>query len=225
MIDAALTDEQVEYLSFSLMVDLTTLFKSLRADIIDAIRSDDPLAAVDAVFGVIPLDADDEADADDAEAASAYVEDEVLTVLKGIERELRPMVEKAREGDRKEGIGGTLILHGGHWQLEGERDRRPDIHVKADIALEDGYTLQKGATLTAVKVMAAGSKIDDVNYLVQQNPLPNGKLTSPQDWEKVRGTAIVSNGKITKTVDIHWYQCKNIGKIKFKIKKKDHKDE
>ncbi|MDR3302942.1 MAG: hypothetical protein LBS86_00850 [Treponema sp.] len=220
MIDAALTDEEVEALSFSLMVDLTTLFKSLRADVIDAIRSDDPLAALDAVFDVIPLDADDEADADDQEAAAVYVDD-VLTVLKGIERELRPMVAKAREGDRKEGIGGTLILHGGHWQLEGERDRRPDIHVKADIALDEGFTLKKGATLTAVKVMAAGSKIHDVNYLVQQNPLPNGKLTSPQDWEKVRGTAIVSDGKSTKTVDIHWYQCKNIGKIGFKIKEKD----
>jgi hypothetical protein len=197
------------------MVDLTTLFKSLRADVIDAIRSDDPLAALDAVFGVIPLDADDEADADDAAANS---DDDVLIVLNGIERELRPMVAKAREGDRKEGIGGTLILHGGHWCLEGEPDRRPDIHVKADIALDEGFTLQKGATLTAVKVMAAGSKIDDVNRLVQTYMLPNGKPTNPQDWEKVRGTALVTKGTIIKTADIHWYQCKNIGKKEHKIK-------
>jgi hypothetical protein len=120
MIDAALTDEEVEALSFSLMVDLTTLFKSLRADVIDAIRSDDPLAALDAVFDVIPLDADDEADADDQEAAAVYVDD-VLEVLKGIERELRPMVAKARgdgpdEGDTKPGAEGALTFRDHRWR-------------------------------------------------------------------------------------------------------------
>jgi hypothetical protein len=59
MIDPAVTDEQVEHYSFAMMVDLITLFKSLRADVMDAIRSDNPLAALEAVFGVIPVDEDD----------------------------------------------------------------------------------------------------------------------------------------------------------------------
>jgi hypothetical protein len=72
----------------------------------------------------------------DKEAASAYVEDEVLTVLKGIERELRPMVEKARgdgpdEGDTKPGAEGTLTFHGHRW-------RRPEEAGKDGSEAEAG---------------------------------------------------------------------------------------
>jgi hypothetical protein len=206
MIDPAITQKEVSENSAILEVDLTTLFRALRADALDALKSDNPLAALEAVFGPF---SDDEAESG---------EEDRLLLFNGMEQELQFLVEKAREDDRKQGKGGTLILHGGHWQLEGEPNRRPDIHVKADIALEKGYTLKKGTTLTAVKVMAAGSKIHDVNRLVQTYTLPNGQPTNPADWEKVRGTAIVSNGKDTKKADIHWYQCKNIGKKEHKIK-------
>ena len=46
----------------------------------------------------------------------------------------------------------------------------------------------------------------------------NGVLTEAKDWMKVRGTAIITNGKRSIKREVHWYQCINIGKIEFKIK-------
>ena len=36
----------------------------------------------------------------------------------------------------------------------------------------------------------------------------------------MRGTAIITNGAETfNGCEIHWYQCENVGKIEFKVKK------
>ena len=84
---------------------------------------------------------------------------------------------------------------------------------------DDDWFIKKGSTVTGVKVIAAGENIRDVQRLVEMYPLPNGEKTQAQDWLKCRGTAIVTNGTQEKRTEIHWYQCVNIGKVEFKVKK------
>ena len=63
-----------------------------------------------------------------------------------------------------------------------------------------------------------GSKIRDVEFFIKNYPLSNGDLTHVEDWHKCRGTAVITNGNIELTKEIHWYQCKDIGKVEFKRK-------
>ena len=44
-------------------------------------------------------------------------------------------------------------------------------------------------------------------------------MTMPEDWMKVRGTATVENNGETCEAEVHWYQCKDIGKVEFKAKR------
>ena len=80
------------------------------------------------------------------------------------------------------------------------------------------WFIKKGSTVTGIKVIASGEKIRDVQRLINENLLPNGQKTQAQDWYKCRGTAIITNGKEEEVKEIHWYQCKDIGKIEFKTK-------
>ena len=95
------------------------------------------------------------------------------------------------------------------------------FYVKAAKNLkQDNWFLKQGSTVTGVKVSAQGEKIREVQRLIRDYPLPNGELTKAEDWYKVRGTAVVSNGVDTyKDCEIHWYQCENIGKVDFKVKR------
>ena len=93
------------------------------------------------------------------------------------------------------------------------------FYVKAAKNLkQDNWFLKQGSTVTGVKVIAQGEKIRDVRYLIEKYPLPNGEFTKAEDWYKVRGTAVVSNGVEEQIKEIHWYQCENIGKVEFKVK-------
>ena len=90
-----------------------------------------------------------------------------------------------------------------------------------DLPFSEGDTTKENTNVTGVKVIAEGIKIRDVQRLIQQYPLRNGNLTSPKDWYKVRGTATLFNTrtKAEMKAEIHWYQCKNIGKVEFKSKR------
>ncbi len=101
------------------------------------------------------------------------------------------------------------------------------FHVDVDTKVrtpdeESPWYIKEGSDVTGVKIISQGEKIRDRKRLVEQYPLQNGKLTSEKDWYKVRGTAILYNGdtKQEMTAEIHWYQCKNIGKVEFKFKRK-----
>lgn len=97
--------------------------------------------------------------------------------------------------------------------------------LKVDKPLrETDWFIKGGSTVTGVKVIAKGDKIRDIAFLIENNPLPNGKKTKINDWYKCRGTADITNGKITYVrCEVHWYQCENIGKIEFKVKKWGHR--
>ena len=95
---------------------------------------------------------------------------------------------------------------------------------------ESTWYIKEGTEVTGVKIIAEGSGggkeskrcIDDIQRLIREYPLPNGNLTTPKDWYKVRGTAILYNGdtKQEMKAEIHYYYGKNIGKIEFKFKRK-----
>lgn len=94
------------------------------------------------------------------------------------------------------------------------------FYVKNETKIrEEGWFLKPGSVVTGVKVIAAGTKIHDVKRLIDTYKLPNGDYTHAKDWNKVRGTAIVVNNGKEGKAEVHWYQCKNIGKIEFKIKR------
>ena len=78
--------------------------------------------------------------------------------------------------------------------------------------------------VTGVKVMAQGEKIREVNRLIRDYPLPGGELTKAEDWYKVRGTAVVTDGTVEEIREIHWYQCENIGKVEYKLKLRGEKN-
>ena len=84
---------------------------------------------------------------------------------------------------------------------------------------DDKWFIKKGSTVTGVKVIASGEKIREVQRLINTFPLPNGTLTEAKDWLKCRGTAIITNGSEEKLTELHWYQCENIGKVEFKVKR------
>ena len=93
------------------------------------------------------------------------------------------------------------------------------FYVKVDKKLRDGgWFLKKGSQVTGVKVIAQGEKIREVKRLIQDYPLPNGEYTKAEDWYKMRGTAILTDGVEEKIEEIHWYQCENIGKVEYKMK-------
>ena len=106
----------------------------------------------------------------------------------------------------------------------GAMARRFYVHDKKPVKVNEvpDWIIKENTDVTGVKVIAEGTKIRDVQRLIQQYPLRNGNLTSPKDWYKVRGTATLFNTrtKVDMKAEIHWYQCKNIGKVEFKFKRK-----
>ncbi len=127
---------------------------------------------------------------------------------------LADMIERARERllERDFVTGRSLSAMAKRFYVD------TGIPVKADE--EFPVYIKEGSHVTGVKVIAEGTGIRDVQRLINTYLLPNGNLTSAKDWYKVRGTAILFDtitGKEYKA-EIHWYQCKNIGKVEFKEK-------
>lgn len=79
--------------------------------------------------------------------------------------------------------------------------------------------LKQGSYITGVLSIASGDKIKDIYRLIATYTLSNGKQTAVSDWNKMRGTGVVSDGTTEYKVELHWYEAKNIGKIEWKIKK------
>ena len=86
---------------------------------------------------------------------------------------------------------------------------------------EKGWYLKEGSTVTGIISMASGDDIHDVKRLVNIYKKNDGSDTKIADWHKVRGTAVITDGKTDRIVEVHWYQCKDIGKVEFKVKRWD----
>lgn len=94
------------------------------------------------------------------------------------------------------------------------------IYVKNETAIKSSEPLylKQGTYITGVKVIAEGEEIRQVNRLVETYLLPDGTKTKPSDWKKMRGTAQIVGGA-KKRGEVHWYQCENIGKVEWKLKR------
>lgn len=100
-----------------------------------------------------------------------------------------------------------------------------DIYVGKDYgvknnALDDYYSfkIKPGSTITDVEVIAGKgvrAPIRDVARLVRENP-----RSIKGNWQKVKGWAFLQDleGNDVGEFEVHWYQCKNVGKIEFKLK-------
>ena len=96
------------------------------------------------------------------------------------------------------------------------------FYVKKDIPLKkSNLVIDKGVDVTDIEVIAEGNGIRDVDDLVNTYKKPNGSLTSPKDWLKVKGKVIVKKNGIERRIEVHWYQCKDIGKVELKEKVKE----
>lgn len=97
------------------------------------------------------------------------------------------------------------------------------IYVKNDINNVRGtdFSIKQGTYITNVEVIAGKGvkrQIDDIERLLREYPKQNGDKTSNKDWQKMKGIAIIDIGN-GKKAEVHWYQCNDIGKIEFKIKR------
>lgn len=94
------------------------------------------------------------------------------------------------------------------------------IYVKSDIDIRGIYTIKQGSTITSVKVIAGNGvkrQIDDIKRLVEKYKKNNGDDTKERDWQKMIGFATIKENN--KIAEVHWYQCKDIGKVEFKVKR------
>ena len=87
---------------------------------------------------------------------------------------------------------------------------------KKEIAIDDVFMVWSCKTLQNNKALLSTTLFDGMYYECTYNGDKN--KTSPKDWQKVVGTAIIDIGN-GKKAEIHWYQCKDIGKVEYKIKR------
>ena len=99
------------------------------------------------------------------------------------------------------------------------------VKVAKPLTNQDNWYLKQGSMVTGVKVIAEGTEIREVERLVRDYPMPNGEKTKPKDWFKVRGTALITDGENEVIAELHWYQCKNIGRVEYKQKIKSVGDD
>ncbi len=97
------------------------------------------------------------------------------------------------------------------------------IYVKNDIGniRNTEYNIKQGTYIANVEIIAGKDvkrQIDDINRLVNEHPKQNGERTLASDWQKVKGIAIIDTQGGRKA-EIHWYQCKDVGKVEFKVKR------
>lgn len=87
-------------------------------------------------------------------------------------------------------------------------------------AFGKNVTLKQGSTVTDIEIIARGHGIDKVQKLIDNYPRRNGTKTVATDWTKKKGigTVEIRNG-LTAKAELHWYECKGEGKVKFKVKK------
>ncbi len=99
------------------------------------------------------------------------------------------------------------------------------VKVAKPLTNQEKWYLKQGSTVTGVKVIAEGTEIREVERLIRDYPLSNGEKTKAKDWFKVRGTATITDGANEKVIELHWYQCKDIGKVEYKQKFKPAGDD
>lgn len=98
----------------------------------------------------------------------------------------------------------------------------PNFTAKKDISVTRNRlpfgVISKGTKIENAKCFAQGNGIDDIKRLCTQYKI-NGKDSPAKDWQKCKGETIMYINGFQKKFEVHWYQCKNIGKVEFKFKR------
>lgn len=86
------------------------------------------------------------------------------------------------------------------------------------VKLPDGtYTkISEGTRITKVVVFAGGKTKKPVKVA---SHLAKQYKNRPQDWKKVRGEGFVDIGESSKKCELHWFESKDTGRIKMKVKR------
>ena len=84
---------------------------------------------------------------------------------------------------------------------------------------DDGLWVKEGSYIDGVKAIARGNKIREVQGLIEEFKRPGNISTNVDDWRKMRGTGIVTDGDEEYKVELHWYEAANVGKVKWKVKR------
>lgn len=97
---------------------------------------------------------------------------------------------------------------------------RSKLKVKMTAGTGKGkkWYLKEGTYVRGVKSIAHGNKIRDIVKFQEKAKRLYNKDTAVDDWDQVRGTAVITNGDESMVLEVHWYYCKNIGKIDYKEK-------
>lgn len=113
----------------------------------------------------------------------------------------------------------------GDWRVPRSLGARAVKYVaKTDVSVRKGkdnsFTLKEGSVVTNIELITKGRGIDKVNKLIKLYKRQDGTDTNATDWSKKKGigTVVSNNGQELKA-ELHWYECKGIGKKDFKVKK------
>lgn len=133
---------------------------------------------------------------------------------------------KWADGQMHEKVNGDWeVVKKNDWKVPrslGARARK--FKAKVDFFVRKGkefiYTLKEGSIVTDIETIAKGHGIRKVHFLIKKYRKPNGNKTAPGDWIKSKGKGIVQDkyGNEAKA-ELHWYECKGLGKVDFKVKK------
>ena len=95
--------------------------------------------------------------------------------------------------------------------------------AKEDTPVRKGHkkewTLKEGSEIKNISLIARGHGIKIVATLIKNHKRTNGTSTKATDWTKKKGfgTVIDKNGH-ERDAELHWYECRGMGKIDFKVK-------
>ena len=84
---------------------------------------------------------------------------------------------------------------------------------------DDGLWVKEVSYIDGVKAIARGNKIREVQGLIEEFKRLGNISTNVDDWRKMRGTGIVTDGDEEYKVELHWYEAANVGKVKWKVKR------
>lgn len=138
-----------------------------------------------------------------------------------------PFVSTRGKGDKKhpplhKGCDCYLIAEMDKVQMSSKSQKEIFIEHRQQISADRIIYLKEGTTLTGIKAIAGKGteiKLRDAPRLVNTYRLPDGSLTNQGDWQKMRGTGIVTDSISDYKAEIHWYQCEGIGTVEWKLKR------
>ena len=73
--------------------------------------------------------------------------------------------------------------------------------------LKEKWILPAGSEIESVQIIARGSNIKNIQKLINENQFPDGSFSTPDDWQKIKGYALIysPDRKRKLYTEIHFY--------------------